>query len=168
MISEEKQKEIALIAKLTDLEKFCLDATIVSNLKNTEKVMMAYRLSRTKDSKATEQAIYVQARRWYSSPACQAYIKMKEADIIITGKDDEGGWENKTNRTKDELVAMLNRHLSKADRANDSKLVNEITARLSDLQQMKKEQTEQEEKIRIYMPLQCYECQLYLKDKMSH
>lgn len=166
MISEEKQKEIALIAKLTDLEKFCLDATIISNLKSTEKVILAYRLSRPKESKATEQGIYTQARRWYTSPQCQAYLKMRN-EYVVVGQGDSGGEDTKVSRTKEDLVVILNRHLTEADKRKDSKLVSEITARLSDLQQMKKETIEQEEKVIRYLPLQCSRCELYLQAKMA-
>lgn len=37
--------------------------------------------------------------------------------------------------------------------------------KLADLQQMKKEQTEQGEQIKYYLPLQCSRCALYLKEK---
>ena len=165
MISEESQKEIALIAKLTDLEKFCLDATIISNLKSTEKVLTAYRLSRPKESKANEQAIYTLARRWYKLPQCQAYLKMKKEYVIMSSEEEEEG-KVKSNRTKEEIVAILNKHLTRADNAGDSKLVNDIAARLNDVQ-LKKEVSTQEEQIKYYLPLQCSKCDLYLHAKMS-
>lgn len=165
MISEEKQKEIALIAKLTDLEKFCLDATIISNLKSVDKVLTAYRLSRPKESKASEQGIYAQARRWYNLPQCRAYVKMKKEYVIMSGEEEEGG-EGKTNRTKEEIVAILNRHLTRADKANDSKLVNDIAARLNDVQ-LKKEGPTQEEQIKYYLPMQCSVCEKYLHAKTA-
>ena len=49
----------------------------------------------------------------------------------------------------------------------DTKIKADLGMKIADLQQMKKEQTEQEEQIKYYLPLQCSRCKLYLQAKMS-
>lgn len=83
----------------------------------------------------------------------------------MSSEEEEEG-KVKSNRTKEEIVAILNKHLTRADNAGDSKLVNDIAARLNDVQ-LKKEVSTQEEQIKYYLPLQCSKCELYLHAKMS-
>ena len=49
----------------------------------------------------------------------------------------------------------------------DTKIKADLGMKIADLQQMKKEQVEQEEQIKYYLPLQCSKCELYLQAKMS-
>lgn len=167
-MTSEKENEIILISKLTDLERFCLDAYIVSDEKDTEKVIKAYLLSRPKESEANKQAVYVQARRWVNTDKCKAYIKAKRERIIIVGENGDEENEEVT-RSKDELIILINKQLTRAEQANDTKTIDSLVKNLTELQQLKKQDTTDENsQIKYFMPLKCNDCVIYNNAKLAH
>lgn len=168
IVASTKEEEIILLSKLTDLEKFCLDGYILSDEKDTEKVMKAYLLSRPKDSTANKQAVYVQARRWVNLDKCQAYIKAKKERIILVqdGSNDEDG---DVMRSKDDLIKLINKFISQAERSNDAKTVDSLVKNLTALQQLNKQDSDDKEsQIKYFMPLKCSQCDLYKTAKMTN
>lgn len=162
----EKQKEIN---KLSNLEKFCLNAYLTSEAPQTEKLINAYELSRTKESQANRQSIYMLARKWINSDKCKYYIEQRKKELFtheptrINGKQEQEGShndnDNNINRSKDDILTELN---NLADNTNDPKLKAEILMKVADLEGMKKQEIKQEDKlIRYYLPLRCSNCELY-------
>lgn len=171
IIDDEKRKRIAEIEKLTDAEKICLDGFLISDLPPTTKSIVAYRASRPTESKANDQAIYTQARRWLNTPKCKYYLedKASQLNIDIRGvRNVEVKKDNKDGnvlRSKDETLEELN---VLASETKDAKLKAELLMKIADLQNWKKEQqTEDADKIRYYLPLKCTQCQLYKAAKMA-
>lgn len=163
-INNQYEQEIVLISKLSELEKFCLDGYILSELDEPQKVTIAYRLSRPKGSEAKEQSIYVQARRWFNSESCQTYIKVKKRNVVIGGNEDS----EDVDISKEQYQKLVNKHLTLADRSGDSKTVKDLVSLQANLEQWNKQDiTDEESKINFYRPLKCSECQLYKSAKMT-
>lgn len=171
VIDDEKRKRIAETEKLTDAERLCLDGFLISDLPPTAKSIIAYRSSRPTESKANDQAIYTQARRWLNTPKCKYYLedKASQLNIDIRGvrnvevkKDSK---EGNVLRSKDETLEELN---DLASSTKDPKLKAELLMKIADLQNWKKEQqTEESEQIKYYLPLKCSQCKLYKSAKMT-
>lgn len=171
IIDDDKRKRIAEIEKLTDREKICLDGFLVSDLPPTVKSVTAYRASRDFESKANEQAIYTQARRWLNTDKCKWYLEDKASQLNIDIKGVRNVEVNKTdkmsvvNRDKESVVKELN---ILASQTSDPKLKAEMLMKLADLEGMKKQETaDDESQIRYYMPLKCSECTLHKSAKMT-
>lgn len=170
----ERQKEIE---KLSILERFCLDAYIISKIPASQKVVIAYEQSRPTNSQANRQSIYTQARSWINSDKCKYYIEDRKKELFTTdqsrskpsqnegnGTDaDKGNIITETNRTKGETISELNKL---ADNTNDAKLKAEILLKISDLEGWKKEKEQTDDNtIRYYLPLRCNICTLYKQAK---
>lgn len=161
-----KEEEIILISKLSDLEKFCLDAYIVSDA--SDKDITAYKLSRPKQSEAKDNSLYNLAWRWLNSDKVIAYIKAKRERIIMF--NDKGKEESENvMRSKEDLIVLVNKFISKAEKDDDAKTVDSLVKNLTALQQLNKEQnTEESEQIKYYLPLKCSQCQLYKSAKLTN
>lgn len=165
----EKQKEIN---KLTPLEKFMLNAYIVSEAKQTDKLITAYEASRPKDSTANRQSIYMQARKWINSDKCKYYIEQRQKELFTqerrnTNNPDEQADKNamNTKRTKAGTIEELN---ELADNTNDPKLKAELLIKISDLEGWKKEQEKTDDNtIRYYLPQKCSQCEHYKRAKVT-
>lgn len=173
----ERQKEIE---KLSIIERFCLDAYIVSILPASKKVVIAYEQSRPREAQANRQSIYTQARNWINSDKCKYYIEDRKKELFATGQSrlttaqnngngtgtGEADTENsivEANRTKSETISELNKL---ADNTNDAKLKAEILLKISDLEGWKKEKEQTDDNtIRYYLPLRCNVCALYKQAK---
>ena len=168
--AQERQKEIE---KLSILERFCLDAYIVSKLPPSQKSVLAYEQSRERGSQANRQSIYTQSRSWINSDKCKYYIEDRKKELFATdqnrystnqssgnatGKDTESQIQE-TNRTKSETISELNKL---ADNTSDPKLKAEILLKISDLEGWKKEKEQTDDNtIRYYLPLRCNVCSIY-------
>lgn len=143
---------------LSDIEKFCLDAYIF----NSENLHLAYRLSRKVEVTATDN-LHRLALRWLRTPDVKEYIENRR--ILLQEKaakpDDP---DRPKNRGKDDIVAELN---ILANATKDPKQKTEILMKLADLQQMKKDKTQDEEDttVHFYLPISCYQCPLFLASK---
>lgn len=161
MISEEERRKIVLIAKLTEKEKFCLDAFLVNGDKRA-----AYVYSRDKTLTANNESITAGARKFFGQPKVKAYLEGRKNQLNAKKEkevfDNEG--EECAQLDKTELLKQLT-ILFRFE--TDTKIKADLGMKIADLQQMKKEQAEQEEKIKYYLPIQCSKCELYLHAKMS-
>lgn len=168
--AQERQKEIE---KLSILERFCLDAYIVSKLPSSQKVVITYEQSRPKNSAANRQSIYTQARNWINTDKCKYYIEERKKELFATDQNRWSATQNEgngtgtdsenqtpeTNRTKTETISELNKL---ADNTHDPKLKAEILLKISDLEGWKKEKEQTDDNtIRYYLPLRCNVCSLY-------
>ena len=147
-----------LIAKLTDLERFCLIGYI-----HTNDALNAYIGSRGRKLTATPKSLTVQASRWINSDECKAFLEVERARLHTATSIDTLDVEN---RDKDSVIRELN---VLATSATDPKVKAELLMKLADLQQMKKtEETTEENKVRYYMPLKCNNCVLYKDAKAKN
>ncbi len=148
-MTEKKQ----LITKLSDLEKFALIGYI-----HTSDTKMAYIASRGKKLTANAESLVVQASRWITKPECKAFIEIEQQRLNIAHSSTDI-----ENRSKQDIARELN---VLATQTGDPKLKAELLMRLADLEGMKKlETTEEEEKIKYYLPLKCSQCALYKQAK---
>lgn len=141
--------------RLTDIEKFCLDAWMTN--KNAD---LAYTLSRGKPITATPENLHRLALRWLRSDHVREYIEERGAIII-----SEGAAEGQPkNRAKEDIVKELN---ILANSCKDAKQRTEILLKLADLQRMKDEPNKEVEPelVHFYVPIQCHNCNLYMKAK---
>lgn len=167
----EKQKEIN---KLTSLEKFVLNAYLTSEAPQTEKLILAYENSRAKDSQANRQSIYMQARKWINTKSVKFYLEQRQKELFTQERNKTIGTEQEqqpentptiSKRTKGETIEELN---ELATNTNDAKLKAEILLKISDLEGWKKEQEKTDDNtIRYYLPLRCYQCELYKRAKVT-
>ena len=139
--------------RLTDIEKFCLDAWM-SN-KNAD---LAYSLSREKPITATPENLHRLALRWLRSDHVKEYLEERGAVIIAQAETDD----QPKNRAKEDIVKELN---ILANSCKDPKQRTEILLKLADLQRMKDEPTKEEEPelVHFYVPITCHQCSLYAK-----
>ena len=143
--------------KLTEKEKFCLDAFIVNG--NDD---MAYTLSRERKPNATENNIHRLALRWLRSEPVKAYLKERRAAIYsrtekVSEMEKDAVKELVDSyRDKDFIIAEL----IKTQQGLSGKEKADIINRIADLQQMKKEENKsEEERVHFYLPLPvCNDC----------
>lgn len=136
--------------KLTDKEKFCLDAYIVNG--NAD---MAYTLSRQKPPTATEN-LHRLALRWLRQPDVKTYLEERRAVIYSRS-------EKVTDMEKEDLKQLVDAYkdkdyiiaeLVKAQAGLSGKEKADILNRIADLQQMKKEENKiDEDRVHFYLPL---------------
>ncbi|WP_146212757.1 hypothetical protein [Dysgonomonas alginatilytica] len=110
----DKNKEID---KLSSLEKFVLNAYLIFDAPSSEKLIIAYEISRPKESQANRQSIYMQARKWINSDKCRYYIEQRKEQLFkldqtkrLASSDGEGNENNpdNVNRSKDDILTELN------------------------------------------------------------
>ena len=136
--------------KLTDKEKFCLDAFIVNG--NAD---MAYTLSREKSPTATEN-LHRLALRWLRKPEVKAYLEGRRA-MIYNRSEKVSDMEKEdvkqlvdAYKDKDYIIAEL----VKTQAGLSGKEKADILNRIADLQQMKKEENKiDEDRVHFYLPL---------------
>ncbi len=141
---------------LTPTEKFCLDAYLLN--KDVDK---AYTLSRRNRIKTDNQEIiHRMALRWLRSEFVKKYLN--ERNILLQDRASDDYKPKSGRRDKDAIVSELN---ILADATKDPKQKTEILMKLADLQQMKRDTTKEEEDntIHYYLPLNCRNCELYIK-----
>jgi hypothetical protein len=136
--------------KLTDKEKFCLDAYIVNG--NAD---IAYTLSREKPPTATEN-LHRLALRWLRKPEVKAYLEERRAVIYSRS-------EKVTDMEKEDLKQLVDAYkdkdyiiaeLVKTQASLSGKEKADILNRIADLQQMKKEENKiDEDRVHFYLPL---------------
>lgn len=142
-----------LISKLSDKEKFCLDAYLQNG--NAE---LAYLCSRNTKTKANAASLKSLVSRWLNSDEVQAYINLERER-----KYTQLNLESKENRSKEDVATELN---IIATQTNDPKQKAEILMKLADLQNFKKKEDEKaESKITYYMQVKCSSCPMYLEKK---
>ena len=148
--------------KLTEKEKFCLDAVIF----DPQNIDIAYVMSRNGGYQGSQENLHRLALRWLRDPDVKAYVEEKRVIIAdkVEKKSSMPEQGANVNRDKDDVVRELN---LLADQAKDPKLKSELLLRLADLQQMKKDPVDETEDntVHYYLPLTCYKCGLYLENK---
>lgn len=167
ILDDEARKRIAEIEKLTKEERFVLDAYIVSKESATDKLVLAYTLSRKREPTKNYASLEQQMYRWLKKPSVQYYIEDRELELFGAGKVKRNGEESgNVLRSKDKTLEELN---FLASQTPDAKLKAELLMKIADLQNWKKEQqTEESEQIKYYLPLKCSQCQLYKTAKMTN
>lgn len=181
------KEQIRLISRLTQEEKFCIDAYIVNGNKT-----LAYKCSRTRESKASNKAtINVLAYKFFNRADVSAYVSMREQDLMngnfITNKEyndspvqsltelnnfdsekKEDNLQGKISSTENELSKerLLQTLTNLFFKEKDTKLKAELGIKIADLQQWKKDINEKEDTTtKFYIPLKCFNCPLYTKLK---
>ena len=147
--------------KLTEKEKFCLDAYIL----DPQNIDIAYVMSRNGGYQGSQENLHRLALRWLRDPDVKEYVNGKRA--VVADKTEkkfstpEQG-EN-VNRDKDDVVRELNFLI---DQSKDPKLRSELLLKLANLQEMKKDIVEEEDTtVHYYLPLTCNKCSLYIANK---
>lgn len=167
ILDDEARKRIAEIEKLTKEERFVLDAYIVSKESLTDKLVLAYSLSRKREPTKNYASLEQQMYRWLKRPSVQYYIEDREIELFGAGKVKRNGDNESGNvlRSKDETLEELN---FLASQTTDAKLKAELLMKIADLQNWKKEQqVEESEQIKYYLPQKCSHCELYKSAKMT-
>ena len=178
------EQEIITLSKLSKPEKIALLWFVLSEDAPREKAIDSYRFSRGNNVTQNDSSAYQQARAWLRSEACKLYIqKIKDRflskDFIspgtetLLGSECENYDENHENNdleaqsaeNKQVMVKILWEHLILAHRKRDSKTVSDIAAKLEAIEYKRKDDTPEQETIRRYMPLRCFECALFQKEK---
>lgn len=162
MISEEEQNKIVLISKLTDKEKFCLDAYLVNGDRRS-----AYVYSRDRLLTANSDSIATLVRKFFAQPKVKAYLEARRNQVEAKREKERFEEEEGVDYTQIDKTELLQQLVLLFRSEKDTKIKADLGMKIADLQQMKKEQTEQEEQIKYYLPLQCSRCKLYLQAKMS-
>ena len=143
---------------LSELEKFALDAYLVN--KNVD---IAYKVGRCKtEEEAQLPSFHRMAVRWVNLPHCKEYLSERNA-IVSALEDNSSESRTKENlRTKDGIINALVAEL----KYTRGKARADLLMKLADLQRMKEEETEKEdETIHFYVPITCYDCDLYMREK---
>ena len=146
--------------KLTEKEKFCLDAYIL----DPQNIDIAYVMSRNGGYQGSQENLHRLALRWLRDPDVKAYVEEKR--VIIADKVEKkfSTPEQNAYREKEDIVRELN---ILADITKDPKLKSELLLKLADLQQMKKDPVDETEDntVHYYLPLTCHKCSLYIANK---
>ena len=165
LLDDEAKQRIAEIEKLTKEERFCLDAYIISKETATDKLILAYSLSRKREPTKNPASLEQQMYRWLKKPSVKYYIEDREAELFAPNKLNKEGDNGGVNRSKEETLEELN---LLASSTKDARLKAELLMKIADLKQWKKqEENDEDSQIKHYRPLKCSECQLYKSAKMA-
>lgn len=118
------------INKLSETERFCLDAYITNNNKE-----LAYRLSRRQELKGSPESIYQQQQRWLRSAPVAEYIDLRKRELESRYAAGIEAGEMPVEVGKDELLQELTR-LFRMEK--DPKLKSEICDEVSRFEAIKK------------------------------
>lgn len=148
------------INKLSEAERFCLDAYITNNNKE-----LAYRLSRRQELKGSPESIYQQQQRWLRSAPVAEYIDLRKRELESRYAAGIEAGEMPVEVGKDELLQELTR-LFRMEK--DPKLKSEIAMKLADLKQLKKaEEKPEQQQVKYYLPLPEKEIPGYILARME-
>lgn len=153
---KEAPKGRTKIEQLTEIEKFCLIAFL-----NGGDLDTAYKISRPRQSKSERpEMIHRMALKWLKVEAVNAFINTyrKVSDVNAPGLNEE---ELEKFRSKDYLI---DQYAKLIQITTDPKLRSDLLWKISELQTMRRQETEGEKETRhYYLPLSCYQCSLYKK-----
>ena len=153
---KEETKGRTKIEQLTEIEKFCLIAFL-----NGGDLDMAYKISRPRQSKSEKpDIIHRMALKWLKVPAVkmftETYRKVNDINAPQLNDDDLDNF-----RSKDYLIDQYAKLIQVT---TDPKLKSELLWRVSELQTMRRQETEENKDTRYYyLPLSCNQCNLYRK-----
>lgn len=142
-----------LSSRLTEKEKFCLDAYLVNN--EREK---AYLYSRDTPSTAKESSLSTIVSRWINSEPVIAYLELMSAKTGITSrvKTEEMDEQDKMFERIVELLKGF------SEDESDKKLALQAAKELSVLYQLRDKPKDESERHKMYyLPLRCYDCAAY-------
>lgn len=135
------------VFELTELERFCLDAFVINDDQIT-----AYRLSRTKPTKAEGDSLRRMADRYIAQPHVEAYIN--ERRKLISGEVEDLSTTG-TYRTTESIIAGLEQSVTLAQ----GKQKADILVKISEYLGLDKATVPEEERVHFYVPLPyCKDC----------
>lgn len=144
---------------LTPIEKFCLAGYHI-----TKDADLAWKLSRPNEPTATPENVHRLALRWLRGKEQKKYLESLSATAL-----NEANNSGESIRDKSDIVKELN---ALATSTHDPKLRAEILMKVADLERMKDEVSDEEEKekqIHFYIPVSyprnCGECLLWQNGK---
>ena len=170
------EKEVILLARLSKAERIALTWFVFSDENPREKAIDAYRFSRPgKNITKNDNSAYSSARLWISSEPCKVFIsRLKDRffspdtnppGVEFAKIDDEDSDQEAVRdadpESRDNIVRILWRHLKAADKGGDSRTVSDLAARLEAIKYKKAEKAPENDSVRRYMPLRCFECALF-------
>lgn len=142
-----------LASRLSDKEKFCLDAFLLN--KDREK---AYVYSRKVEPSANENSLSVLVSRWINSEPVDAYLELS-SDKLSIPRGDNGEPLGEADQMFERIVTLLKGF---ANDNNDKKLALQAAKELGILYQLKGKAKEDIEQHKVYyLPLRCYDCKAY-------
>lgn len=107
-----------------------------------------------------------QIMKTVAEPAFAKYLKLK-MNAIKRGKtdpEDESQEEEVILLSKEDVLQEMLKTARALPKADPKRV--EILSKYADLQQMKKEEVQEEDRtVHIYLPLSCHQCELYAKAK---
>lgn len=141
-----------LSSKLTEKEKYCLDAYVVNGDKDK-----AYVFSREEESRANEKSLAAMATRWINSEPVAAYVELVTDKLnLVTRIDDSQHDET------DILIEEITLLLKDISGGGDKRLAIQAAKELANLHQLKsKTKEEAGERKTYYLPLRCEDCAVY-------
>lgn len=137
-------------SRLSDKEKFCLDAFMVN--KDREK---AFLYSRKGESTSTGDSLTSQISRWFTSDPVSAYLELNgqrvEDALSVRGDGEEES-------VFDKITGLL-KDIADGD---DKRIAIQAAKELGNLYQLKgKSKEEAASRKMYYLPLRCHECEAY-------
>ena len=160
--------QAALIVKLTEEERFCLDAYMITQNKG-----LAYRLSRKRETGAGRVAFNTLVYKFFKEPKVKAYLQKRQNDLIngklfnfdknneLAGSNDNMA-ESVNFMLKDDnlKVNFINSFQRMYENTRDVKLKSELGMKLATLRGWNKGEQEliEDNKVVFYLPLKCSKC----------
>ena len=160
MKNKETKEKFPSLRTLTDKEKFCLDAYISNG-----NLDMAWMLSRERPTSSTKPDIIRRmALRWMRDKAVMRYVE-EQRKITLSDCPDysEKGGANDF-RNKDYII---NEYVKLIQITTDPKLRAELLWRVSEIQNMRKQEEGFINTTHYYLPLSCRQCSLYRERNKS-
>lgn len=132
--------------RLTDKEKFCLDAWTVNG-----QTSLAYVMSRKGECRCSKENLPSHASRWINQRKCKEYIDSRRNVVSARMRR-----ENPSNRSRDQAIDELNDLITAT---TEPKLKADLLLKLSDLNKWKREEeVEKEKQVKVYIPLSYDRC----------
>ncbi|MDO5665568.1 MAG: hypothetical protein Q4G63_09980 [Bacteroidia bacterium] len=152
-----KKKPRIINKQLTDIEKFCLNAFLI-----TDDAETAYKLSRPNPSDASDFNVRRMALLWLRKSHVKEYLEERRAAIFIK-------LDRNDDLIKDDIAELVQKYKNKdfvigelvrASMGMQGKDLADILSKIANLQAMQKQEEKQpDERIHFYLPLHaCNDC----------
>jgi hypothetical protein len=158
-------------ALLDERERICLAGYLLMKQSDSRAMLKAYVYSRSYPVKDEVSVIEKKAQKWFNSPKVQAFITLweKKGTILNDESRQKIQQEEKVSAKPEEMSAteeIIQRYEQLYAESEDIDEKAKILKLIVDARHKNKDEVKDDTKTtRIYLPLRCSECQLYIKEK---
>jgi len=159
-ITEQMQKDFALMGQLTDRERSALRGYFLEP--SPENKLIAYLAALDKASEENNKVKnQANSGAWFRKESCQAYLRVLQNRFIVTNSNDTSIEDIEVTDETFNRANQIKRYKSVADTTNDLRVKLSALEKIDKLTGILKETPTEGEKVVFYLPLTCHYCKYY-------